>query len=90
MVSSSALLLLVVLATTVSAQTDCASQNDFIGMLDKVIETKINNTLVRENLNLLVNTIEREINTTLNNDLEKRVKEQVGKVLATEPGEYKN
>lgn len=89
MVSSGALLLLAVLATTVSAQTDCASQNDFIGMLDQVIETKINNTLFRDSLDRIRERINGEVFATLNNELERRVRDQIGNVLATEPGEYK-
>ena len=91
MVSSGVLLLLAVFTATVSAQTNCASQNDFLGMLDQVIETKINNTLFRDSLNLVVNRIseriESDINTTLNSELERRVRDQIGSVLATEPGE---
>ena len=60
-------------------------------MLDQVIETKINNTLSRGSLDLLVNRIseriESEINTTLNSELERRVRDQIGNVLATGPGE---
>ena len=91
MVSSGVLLLLAVCTATVSAQTDCASQNDFLGMLDQVIETKVNNTLFRDSLDVLVNRIseriEGEINMTLNSELERRVRDQIGNVLATEPGE---
>ena len=60
-------------------------------MLDQVIEAKVNNTVFRDSLDLLVNRISKrvqgEINTTLNSELERRVRDQISSVLATEPGE---
>ena len=47
-------LVLVVLVTTVSAQTDsCDSQHDIVEQLHQMIETKINSTL-KDDLDLLV------------------------------------
>ena len=93
-------LVLVVLVTTVSAQTDsCDSQHDIVEQLHQMIETKINSTL-KDDLDLLVEAevkrivvggsderIEGKINKTLNNELEKHVKEHVKAALANEPGE---
>ena len=91
MIFSGVLLVLGVFAATVSAQTDCAGQNDFLGMLDQVIEAKVNNTVFRDSLDMLVNRIstrvQGEINATLNSELERRVRDQISSVLATEPGE---
>lgn len=92
MIFSCSLLLLVILATTVSAQTDsCATQNDFSRLLDQVIETKLNDTLPWGNTDQLVNwigeRIEGEINMTLNSKLERIVADHVASALADEPGE---
>ena len=89
----------VVLATSVSAQTDvCGPQRPFVELLHEVIESKINRSL-EDGLRVLVERefeqlvadaidqrIEAEINRTLNIELETRVNETIKNALIDEPG----
>ena len=92
----SSLFILAVLATIVSSQTDsCAGQHELVRLLDQLIETKVNDTLLGDTLNLLdllVNRIDeriesKKINRTLDSELEMRVQDLVAGILAAEPGE---
>ena len=88
MISPAALLLLVVLATTVSAQTDsCAGQNNIVSVLDQLIETKVNDTLLKDSLDLLVNRIEARIEDRVNRTLDSQLEGRIDSILAAEPGE---
>ena len=89
----------VVLASSVSAQTDvCGPQNRFIDLLHEVIESKINSTLEGE-LRLLVEReveqlvtgaidqrIEAKVNRTLNAEFQARANEAIKNALINEPG----
>ena len=89
----------VVLASSVSAQTDvCGPQNRFVDLLHEVIESKINSTLEGE-LRLLVERevewlvsgaidqrIEAKVNRTLNAEFQTRMNETIRNALINEPG----
>ena len=89
----------VVLASSVSAQTDvCGPQNRFIDLLHEVIESKVNSTLEGE-LRLLVERdverlvsgaidqrIDASVSRTLDAELQRRMNETIKNALIDEPG----
>ena len=97
---TSTFIVIAAVCTVLSAQSDSCEPKNFVELLDKLIDTKINNTfksdlglLVKAEVNRIVTgsieqKIQGKIDKMLDMQLENRVKDHVKNVLAHEPGTY--